>query len=64
MLLFARERGFTIDGAVVLNGLPVALAAAETAVRLSRLNGTQTSRRGAYGLPSPTAVEEFRSHLV
>jgi hypothetical protein len=32
---------------VVLNGLPVAVAAAETAVRLRRLNGTGTSRRAA-----------------
>jgi len=64
MLLFARERGFPIDGAVVLNGLPVALAAAETAVRLSRLNGTQTSRRGGLWAAPSDAVEEFRNHLV
>ena len=59
MLLFAREPGFTIDGATVLNGLPVAVAAAETAVRLQRLNGTATSRRGTYALPVSDAVEEF-----
>jgi Asp/Glu/hydantoin racemase len=61
MLLFAREPSFTIGGATVLNGLPVAMAAAETAIRLSRLNGTGTSRRTAYVLPPGEAVAEFRS---
>ena len=60
MLLFGREKAFTVDDAVVLNGLPVAVAAAETAVRLRRLNGTSTSRRGAFALPVPEAVTEFR----
>jgi hypothetical protein len=44
----------------VLNGLPVTAAAAETAIRLSRLNGTGTSRRTAYALPPGEAVAEFR----
>jgi hypothetical protein len=61
MLLFAREPSFTIGGATVLNGLPVAVAAAETAIRLSRLNGTGTSRRTAYALPPGEAVADFRS---
>jgi hypothetical protein len=39
MLLFAREPDFRVDGAMVLNGLPAAVAA-ETAVRLRRMNGT------------------------
>jgi hypothetical protein len=61
MLLFAREPSFTIGGATVLNGLPVAVAATETAIRLSRLNGTGTSRRTTYALPPSEAVTEFRS---
>ena len=60
MLLFARERAFTIGGATVLNGLPVAVCAAETAVRLRELNGCGTSRRGTYALPPIEAVAEFR----
>ena len=60
MLLFTRERSFAVGGATVLNGLPVAVAAAETAIRLSRLNGTGTSRRTAYALPPGEAVTEFR----
>jgi hypothetical protein len=63
MLLFAREPGFAVEGATVMNGLPVAIAAAETAIRLRRLNGTGTSRRGAYALPVPEAVAEFREQL-
>jgi allantoin racemase len=61
MLLFARERSFAIDGATVLNGLPVALAAAQTAIGLGRLNGTGTSRRAAYALPPAEVVAEFRA---
>ena len=63
MLLFGREPSFTVQGATVLNGLPVAVAAAETAVRLRRLNGTGTSRRATYALPVREAVDEFRQHL-
>lgn len=63
MLLFDREQPFTVDGAAVLNGLPVSIAAAETAVRLSRLNGTATSRRGGYALPPAAAVAEFREAM-
>jgi allantoin racemase len=59
MLLFATEQGFTINGAMVVNGLPVAVAAAETAVTMRRLNGTCTSRAGTYALPPQEAVAEF-----
>jgi hypothetical protein len=61
MLLFTREPSFAMGGAMVLNGLPVAVAAAETAVGLTRLNGTGTSRRTAYAPPPGEAVTEFRS---
>jgi allantoin racemase len=61
MLLFSSERFFAVGGATVLNGLPVAVAAAETAIGLSRLNGTVTSRRTAYALPPTEAVTEFRN---
>jgi allantoin racemase len=61
MLLFTREQSFAVGAAIVLNGLPVAVAAAETAVRLGRLNGTAASRRGAYALAPSGAVAEFRA---
>jgi len=60
MLLFTREQSFAVGGAVVLDGLPVAVAAAETAVRLGLLNGTAASRRAAYARPSAEAVAQFR----
>jgi allantoin racemase len=63
MLLFAREAGFHVEGATVLNGLPVTIAAAETAIRLTRLNGTGTSRRPTYALPPSEAVAEFERAL-
>ena len=59
MLLFGREHGFEVGGAVVLDGLPVAVLAAETAVRLRELNGTGASRTPGQALPSREALEEF-----
>jgi allantoin racemase len=64
MLLFSGERSFTVEGAAVLNGLPLVVAAAQTAVWLKRLNGTGTSRRAAFALPVAEAIEEFRDHFV
>jgi allantoin racemase len=58
MLLFGRERGFAIDGAPVLSGIPVVAKAAEMAVGLHRLTGMAVSRRGSYA-KSPAALEEF-----
>lgn len=63
MLLFAHEPRFHVEGATVLNGLPVTIAAAETAIRLTRLNGTGTSRRPTYALPPSEAVAEFERVL-
>jgi allantoin racemase len=59
MLLFARERGLSVRGATVLDGIPVALLAAETAIRLKRLRNITPSRVGAFALPPAGAVEEF-----
>jgi hypothetical protein len=44
--------------------LPVAIAAAETAIRLAHLNRTGTSRRATYALPPSEAVAEFERLLV
>ncbi len=59
MLLFARERGFAVDGAPVLNGIAVAAKAAEMALALHRLTGTAVSRRGTYAKAPPDAIAEF-----
>lgn len=63
MLLFAREPCFCVDGATVLNGLPVVLEWAGAAIRLRSLNGTAVSRRSTYALPPLEAVDEFEQQL-
>jgi Asp/Glu/hydantoin racemase len=59
MLLFGRERGFAVDGAPVLNGIAVALKAAEMAVRLRALAGIGVSRAANFAKPSAQALQEF-----
>ena len=59
MLLFARERSFTIGGALVLNGITVVAKMAEMAVKLSQLDGTAISRASWYAKASPAVVQEF-----
>ena len=59
MLLFARERPFVIDGALVLNGIAVVAKAAEMALSLHRLTGSVVSRRGSYAKASPEAIAEY-----
>jgi Asp/Glu/hydantoin racemase len=61
MLLFARECPFVIDGALVLNGIAVAVKAAEMALALRRLTGSVVSRRGTYAKASAACVEEYLS---
>jgi Asp/Glu/hydantoin racemase len=61
MLLFSRERPFVIDGALVLNGIAVAVKAAEMALALQKLTGAVVSRRGTYAKASPACVEEYLS---
>jgi Asp/Glu/hydantoin racemase len=59
MLLFARERGFEVEGATVLNGIPLVVKLAELALELRRINGTGVSRAGAYAKPPTQAVSDF-----
>lgn len=59
MLLFSRERGFAVDGAPVLSGIPQVAKAAEMALSLHRLTGTSVSRRGTYAKAPAAAIEEF-----
>ncbi len=59
MLLFSRERPFVIDGARVLNGIAVAVKAAEMALALQKLTGAVVSRRGTYAKASPACIEEY-----
>ena len=59
MLLFARECPLVIDGALVLNGIAVAVKATEMALALRRLTGAVVSRRGTYAKASTACVEEY-----
>jgi Asp/Glu/hydantoin racemase len=59
MLLLGRERGLAVEGAPVLNGIPVAAKAAETAVALQRLTGIVASRAGTYAKAPGAAIDEF-----
>jgi allantoin racemase len=59
MLLFARERPFVIDDALVLDGIAVVAKAAEMALALRRLTGSVVSRRGTYAKASAACIEEY-----
>ena len=62
-LLVAHERGFTVDGAPVLNSIAVALKCAEAAVKLRELTGLEPSRGPTFALAQPEAVAEFRAFV-
>jgi Asp/Glu/hydantoin racemase len=59
MLLLAREDGLTVAGAVVLNGIAVAAAMAEAALKLFRQTGVAASRQGTFAKAPPEAIQEF-----
>jgi allantoin racemase len=59
MLLFARECPFIIDGALVLNGIAVAVKSTEMALSLKSLTGAVVSRRGTYAKAPAACIEEY-----
>jgi len=59
MLLFAREKNVTVQGAVVLNGIAVVAAMAEVALKLFRQTGIALSRKGMFAKAPPEAIQEF-----
>lgn len=59
MLLFSQFRDHQIDGAPVVNGIPIAVKMAETAVRLKKLTGQGVSRVGDYAKAPDHIIEEF-----
>jgi allantoin racemase len=62
MLLFAALHEHNVDGAPVINGIPIAVKMAEMAVKLRRLAGLGVSRAGEYALAPPEVIEEFMTH--
>jgi Asp/Glu/hydantoin racemase len=59
MLLFAREEGFQVADATVLNGIPLVVKQAEMAIKLRAINGTGISRAGAFSKAPPEALRDF-----
>jgi Asp/Glu/hydantoin racemase len=62
MLLFSGIREHTVDGAPVINGIPLAVKMAEMAVKLRRLSGLGASRAGVFVQPPPEVIAEFMAH--
>jgi allantoin racemase len=58
-LVLSRQAGLTVDGAAVLNGVPVLAKLGEAAVQLADLGLPVASRRGAFATPSERCREEF-----
>jgi allantoin racemase len=51
-----------IDGAPVIDGTAIAVKMAEVAVKLKRMTGLGTSRRGEFAKAPPAVLEEFLTH--
>ncbi|GIX15209.1 MAG: hypothetical protein KatS3mg118_3168 [Paracoccaceae bacterium] len=62
MLLFSRFHGHRIDGAPVVNGIPIAVRMAEMAVALRRQSGLTVSRVGDFVKAPDHVIEEFLAH--
>lgn len=62
MLLFSQFEDHQIDGAPVINGIPIAVQMAEMAVRLKRMTGQGVSRVGDYAKAPDPVIEEFLTH--
>lgn len=62
MLLFSSIENHNIDGAPVINGIPIAVKMAEMSVKLRRLNGQTVSRVSDYTKAPPEIIEEFLTH--
>ena len=62
MLLFSAIREHVVDGAPVINGIPIVVKMAELAVKLRRLAGVGVSRVSDYIQPPKEILEEFLTH--
>jgi allantoin racemase len=62
MLLFSRLQGHNVDGAPVVNGIPIVIKLAESAVKLRRLIGLGVSRTSDYVKPPAEIIEEYRTN--
>jgi Asp/Glu/hydantoin racemase len=63
-LVLSRRANLHVDGAAVLNAVPVLAKHGEAAVHLARLGLPVASRRGAFAAPSERCVNEFLGALA
>ena len=62
MLLFLAIRQHVVDGAPVINSIPIVVKMAELAVKLRRLTGLGVSRVSDYVQPPAEVIAEFMAH--
>lgn len=62
MLLFSQIQQHTVDGAPVINGIPIVVKMAEMAVKLKAVTGLGASRVSDFAKPPPEVLEEFMTH--
>ncbi len=62
MLLFSKLSEHAVDGAPVINGIPIVVKMAEMAVKLRRLTGLGASRVSDFIKPPPEIIEEFMNN--
>ena len=62
MLLFSQLHDHRVDGAPVINGIPIVVKLAEMAVKLRKLTGLGISRTSDYVKPPLEIIEEFMAH--
>lgn len=62
MLLFSQLHDHRVNGAPVINGIPIVVKMAEMAVKLRELTGLGISRTSDYVMPPAEIIEEFMTH--
>ena len=59
MLLFSKISNHNVDGASVINGIPILIKMTEMAIKLNRLTGLSVSRTNDFGKPPVEIIESF-----
>jgi len=62
MLLFSQIQQHVVEGAPVVNGIPIVVKMAEMAVKLKAATGLSTSRVSDFAKPPAEVIEEFMTH--
>lgn len=62
MLLFSQLQKHAVNGAPVINGIPIVVKMAEMAVKLRQSTGLSVSRVSDFMKPPPEILEEFMTH--